>query len=424
MGMDLGNIATRWRSLQGSNNWEGLLDPLDLDLRKNILLYGDHAQATYDAFNDNRHSKYAGSSRYGKSRFFDRLGLKSTCGYDVSRFLYATSKMDGPGAMVIKPLSREAWSSESNWMGYVARTTDAGANLYGRRDITVAWRGTVQALEWAEDFNSGQVPISSLLPEERTELDERDVEKLVRRGAAKVQQGWYEIYTLADPKSPFNKRSAREQVLREVKRLVELYKDDPHDLSITLTGHSLGAALATLCAFDIVINGLNRSKEGESSIPVTVIGFASPRVGNSEFKQSVEKLLPELKILRVTNSPDLVPLCPMVGYVDVGVEIRIDTRQSPFLKGFGDAVCWHNLEAYLHAAAGTQGKEDFKLVVDRDIALVNKWVDWLKDEYLVPPSWWIEKNKGMVPGADGHWRMAQPLDHDIPHPEDDDDDLD
>ncbi|GLJ38669.1 hypothetical protein SUGI_0788270 [Cryptomeria japonica] len=416
--MGVGEIARRWRLLQGSNNWAGLLDPLDLDLRKNILLYGDHAQATYDTFNSERRSKYAGSSRYGKRDFFNRVGLTNN-GYQISRFLYATSKITVPEAFLIRSLSREAWSSESNWMGYVAVTSQGGPmSKYGRRDITISWRGSVQTLEWIEDFNPQQVPISSLLPVGGSSFLDESVDKAVRGGGVKVHRGWFEIYTSDDPKSPFNKSSARDQVFAELKQLLEVFKYERHELSITLTGHSLGAALATLCGFDIVINGLNRLNDGGSPIPVTVIAFASPKVGNSEFKQSVVKLLPELKILRVKNSPDLVPLYPVVGYEDVGVEIKTNTGDSPFLKDSGNASNWHNLDAYLHAAAGMQGKGDFKLVVDRDVALVNKHLDWLKEEELVPGSWWIEKNKGMVQSLDRHWRMESLADQDIPRPED------
>ena len=64
-----------WSELIGSNNWEGLLDPLDLDLRKLILRSGYFIQATYDAFNNDQNSKYCGSSRYGKSSFFQKVML-------------------------------------------------------------------------------------------------------------------------------------------------------------------------------------------------------------------------------------------------------------------------------------------------------------------------------------------------------------
>ena len=51
--------------------------------------------------------------------------------------------------------------------------------------------------------------------------------------------------------------------------------------SITTTGHSLGGALASMCAFDIAWSGIN--KDGDQQwgdyIPVTALTFEAPRVG-------------------------------------------------------------------------------------------------------------------------------------------------
>lgn len=197
--MSKSSIAEKWRKLSGEEHWGNLLDPLDIDLRRYILHYGERAQSTYDTFNFEPRSKYAGSSIYAMKYLFKNVGLEkgNPYKYNVVKYLYATSNLAVPGAFIIKSLSREAWSKESNFMGYIAVATDEGKAVLGRRDILVAWRGTVQALEWAEDLKFDLVSGAALFGEAAN---------------VKLHSGWLSIYTSDDAKSKFNKSSARYQV--------------------------------------------------------------------------------------------------------------------------------------------------------------------------------------------------------------------
>ena len=193
-----------------------------------------------------------------------------------------------------------------------------------------------------------------------------------------------------------------DQVLAAVRELVDQYKDE--EVSITFTGHSMGAAMAILAATDTVHNSYNKpTDKPEKAFPVTAIVLASPRLGNKGFATTFSTL-DNLHVLRVRNKHDPVPDLPFsIGtqfdYVHVGEELVIDTLESPYLKDARKTV--HQLEVYLHGVAETQGgaAQGFS----RDMTLVNKDSDGLKDEYLVVSNWWTEKNKGMVQLDDGSW---------------------
>ncbi|XP_059452240.1 phospholipase A1-IIdelta-like [Corylus avellana] len=409
--------STEWSQLLGSNNWEGLLDPLDLSLRQLILRCGDLCQATYDAFNNDQNSKYCGSSRYGKASFFHKVMFDAASDYQVVSFLYATAKVGHPEALLLHSQSRESWDRESNWIGYIAVTTNDVSRALGRREIHVVWRGTTRSYEWVDVLDADLKSAMQLIrPNARAEFGDGDDGSSSsdshgdNEKVPKVMNGWLTIYTSDDTNSPFTKVSARTQVLSKIKGLIQQYKDEK--LSVTLTGHSLGASLSVLSAFDLVENGV-------SDIPVAAIVFGCPQIGNKAFNERFNKYT-NLKVLHVKNTIDLIPHYPgrLLGYEYTGIELVIDTRKSPSLKDSKNPSDWHNLQAMLHVVAGWNGeKGDFELKVKRSLALVNKSCEFLKDECLIPGSWWVEKNKGLVRDENGEWVMAPPDDEDLPVPE-------
>ncbi|XP_068650522.1 phospholipase A1-Igamma1, chloroplastic-like [Aristolochia californica] len=397
------SLADSWQEMHGRDDWVGLLDPIDPLLRSELIKYGEMAQACYDAFDFDPFSKYCGSSKYHCRKFFEDLGMGEV-GYEVTRFLYATSNINLPNFFK-KSGRANVWSPNANWMGYVAISSDDTSKRIGRRDIIVAWRGTVTRLEWVADLMDFLVPVSS----EGIPCPYPNV---------KVESGFINLYTDKVEECRFCKYSAREQILTEVRRLVHHYKDE--EISITFTGHSLGSALALLSAYDIAETGLNVTEDGRP-IPICVFSFSGPRVGNGRFKERIEGL--GVKVLRVVNVHDTVPKVPGIfvnetvpmivrkfaehlpwSYSHVGVELALDHTNSPFLKDTNDPSCFHNLEVHLHLLDGYHGKgRRFFLSSGRDPALVNKACDFLKDHHLVPPHWRQDENKGMVRNYDGRW---------------------
>ena len=210
--------------------------------------------------------------------------------------------------------------------------------------------------------------------------------------------------------------------MRELTRLLTLYKGET--LSITVTGHSLGGALAILTAYEIAERGINKqtNKNGSvEAIPVAVFSYGSPRIGDAVFKRRFEEL--QLKALRVVNVQDMVP--KSIGgihppwsesYKHVGVELQVDSKLSPYLKRSRDRVDCHSLECYLHHIDGFQGSKskEFALTTGRDIALLNKYCDVLKPEYCIPGCWWQAENKGLVLSAEGRWVEPDRPQEDLP----------
>nr|GMD93170.1 phospholipase A1-II 1-like [Ipomoea batatas] len=396
------SIAKRgWRVLSGSENWEGLLDPnLDSDLRRYLIHYGSMIGAVYDSFITEPTSKYTGLSRYAKKNLLQKTGLDNKANpfkYTVTKYFYTPSNKIGKAkaGYHVQSVRADAVLKESNWGGYVAVATDKGKEVLGRRDILVVWRGTETMSEWTEDFKIVMVKPPIILAGDNDSL---------------VHKGWYEMYTSTNQDSHLNSNSARDEVRKEVAKLLEQYKNE--EVSITVTGHSLGASLATLNAVDLAANPLNNT-----DVLVTAFLFASPKVGNEGFKNAFSQQK-NLRALRVVNQDDLVPkvpfmsveagtFLPLIAYKDVGVQFDIKASKSDYLAPDKSSILmWHGLMIYLHGIDGYQGPQGgFKPQGFFDIPQVNKYGGMLKVEKCpVPTEWWIAKNKGMVQKEeDGTW---------------------
>jgi predicted lipase len=159
----------------------------------------------------------------------------------------------------------------------------------------------------------------------------------------KVHDGFYKQLTDNDVYT---------KLVNQIKTLLIKYPE----FSIYITGHSSGGALSTLFGYML-------SNEIEEDI--TIISFASPRVGNYEWKKAFETK-PNLMHYRITNHRDIVTAFPYYMYHHVGHNIRLYNNKYNFIKcdtkrkWYEETIftCWsmdeHNSDLYYNRLTGTE----------------------------------------------------------------------
>ncbi|MFC3884710.1 lipase family protein [Bacillus songklensis] len=155
---------------------------------------------------------------------------------------------------LVKPFKAHSFGMEE-WFGFILESSLA---------IVVAFRGTKSDVDWISDLRYSQVPYQYV------------------KNAGNVHSGFMGVY-----------ESCRDELIGTLKGLSPLKP-------IFMTGHSLGAALATLHAFDASINLDDRI--------IIMVNFASPRVGDPTFVYQYKQYIPYS--LRYVNFVDLIPFLP------------------------------------------------------------------------------------------------------------------
>ncbi|KAF3644566.1 Phospholipase A(1) DAD1, chloroplastic [Capsicum annuum] len=336
-------LGERWMEFQGINNWDGLLDPLDSDLREEILRYGEFIEAAYDCFDFDTSSATYATCRYPKGTMLTHCGLGQS-GYKVVKSLHATCNVQMPRWIERIP---NLMLPQSSWIGYVAVCDDVDeiARL-GRRDIVIAYRGTATCSEWLENLRA----TLTCVPGDMTPYENNE---------PMVQSGFLSMYTSKIE----GHSSLQDTISEEITSILNTYSNE--SLSITITGHSLGGALAILTAYDITTKFNNLPM-------VTVLSFGGPRVGNKRFRCQLDKN--GIKVLRIVNSDDPITRVPgfviddMASrgdatmarlpswlekymedtqwvYAEVGKELKLSSKD--LISKLNVATC-HDLKTYLH----------------------------------------------------------------------------
>lgn len=106
---------------------------------------------------------------------------------------------------------------------------------------------------------------------------------------------------------------------------------------LIITGHSLGAAMASLVSLDLLADKV------VSPSSLRMFNFGSPRIGNDQFAAYASTTL--LDHNRVTHHKDMVPHCPMhERFTHMDGEWYQDDAGLHMCTGYEDPNCsyqWH-----------------------------------------------------------------------------------
>lgn len=154
---------------------------------------------------------------------------------------------------------------------------------------------------------------------------------VVFRGSESAKDWYYDLqimkHHLRDKiwvHSGFYKQLHTNNIYQKIADKVSSLLNENQGYQIYITGHSLGAALATLFGF---------LYSHETSNQITVVSFASPRVGNSGWQNAFEAK-ENLTHYRISNDRDIVTAFPMYKYKHVGKNIRLRETQCDFFLTF------------------------------------------------------------------------------------------
>jgi triacylglycerol lipase len=176
----------------------------------------------------------------------------------------STKLILSPGLTLLKELIIN--SKEYPIFGYIAY--DTNNNIY------IAFRGTMDKDDMKTDLDYKQIDLSNNI---------------------KVHEGFYNKFNFFknDILNVINNYNEIKNAFTGVTTPVSIN-------NIIITGHSLGSAIATICAYEI-------SKNNNNNNIYTYI-FASPRVGNVEFSIDYNTKVPNT--YRVVNISDIIPTLP------------------------------------------------------------------------------------------------------------------
>ena len=186
-------------------------------------------------------------------------------------------------------------------------------------ELVAIVRGTSTILEWIHDASFLLVP------------------NPIHSGSGLTEDGFTSIYK--------SLRIGRDAQSATAVASIGSYLNLKQAKTVTVSGHSLGGALATLLVYDVALNTPDRNP--------TVYSFASPRTGDHLFAGSFNAVVSNS--YRVYNRADLVPNLPPIlplPYEHVNFPFELIAPHDAIKT---DIVCAHHITTYLWLLAEKAG---------------------------------------------------------------------
>ena len=204
---------------------------------------------------------------------------------------------------VIKILKAKEADKKNHNFGFILEQESEQTN---EKTYFVVLRGTISPFEWLKDAKFKLVPPCF-------EIKGQDNDRV------KISEGFNDIYK---SKADGDDLSINDTIQNFLNKLAK--EDGGQKKKIYVTGHSLGAALATLSTLHIA----------ENNFSPTLYAFASPRVGNLKFAQRFSEKVVYAQAFRIANCEDLVNGLPTGTITELtGPEMKKEKDPNDFLTG-------------------------------------------------------------------------------------------
>ncbi|MGB3294628.1 MAG: lipase family protein [Phormidesmis sp.] len=178
---------------------------------------------------------------------------------------------------------------------------------------TIIFRGSDKDKDWDINFSVDQTEY------EWSREEKEEYREQMKEVAEAVTENEDLIYpdAYSKPSDPVKMHSGFARAYLSVRDRIHNHIKSSDATRYRVTGHSLGGAIATLCAVDLQYNF-------SPKVAVEAYTFGSPRVGNSAFVDSYNRRVPDT--WRVVNGWDAVVGLPVPwqGYRHVDADIKME----------------------------------------------------------------------------------------------------